>query len=579
MVSNDGRYILSFNGEIYNFRAIRQDLEKAGYTFRSNSDTEVLIKLIEKYRGNVEKFLGRLNGIFAFSVWDVSKKELTLVRDAFGVKPLYYYSGADFFCFSSEIKSIAKSVVEFSVSDLDIEALKKYVNFLWCPGNGTPLNNLKCLEPGHLLKVSGSGANTSQKRRWKSLSLPEQLSTPDCVILERTHDLLRNAVSSQLVSDAPVGGLLSGGVDSSLIAAIAKDSDYSSLMQFYTVAVKGSANHEQQSDLKYARRVAKHLNLSLCEVEIEPCDLCEHIEEMVFDLDEPLADPACLNVSFLAKAASKDGIKVLLSGAGGDDVFSGYRRHVAEHAMQSRLGNVASLLSNFVSDSQLARLKHPSLRRLKKFLRAAKKPQCDRIFDYFSWGDGLDVESLFNSSPSMQGKSQLFEPFRGFYNDIPEGQSELNKLLLLEQRFFVGDHNMIYNDKMSMKFGVELRVPLLDQELVEFINSLPSKYKIKGNTTKWLLKKTLERYVPKEIVYRSKVGFGVPIRSWIQKDLREMRDKYLSRSALNKSGVFNQAKVQWLLDENDNGHLDGAYTIFAILCIQIWITKFIGEKN
>jgi len=333
MLSDDGRVALAFNGEIYNFRALRAELEAAGHVFRGHSDTEVLLHLYLAWRergGDLAETLRRLNGIFAFALWDAEHSTLLLARDALGVKPLYYCADAGRFAFASEIKALRPLIG--ALGSLDAAALHRYLSFLWCPGKGTPAGNVKKLGPGEWLWVR----NGAIEERVVWYRLPAfrhaQSAMDESAAVSGTLQHLRVAVHRQLVADVPVGAFLSGGLDSSSVVAFARERNPD--IRCFTIESAGGAEAGASDDLPYARRVAEHLGVPLEVVRVDAARMAEDLAGMVAQLDEPLADPATLNVLYISRLARECGMKVLLSGAGGDDLFTGYRRHramVEEH--------------------------------------------------------------------------------------------------------------------------------------------------------------------------------------------------------------------------------------------------------
>ena len=322
MVSLDGKVVLIFNGEIYNFRKLRAELESKDFVFRGHSDTEVLLNL---YLSEGESMLHRLNGIFAFALWDSRSKSVFIARDGLGVKPLYFSATRHGVAFASEIKALLLLMSE--AGELDMASLHRYLSFLWCPGDGTPLKAVRKLMPGEAMVVREGRID----RRWVWYQLPvfrspsSDLDVADA--LSGTVSHLRNAVHRQMVADVPVGAFLSGGLDSSAVVAFAREMNPE--IRCFTIDAAGGQEEGATDDLPYARQVAEHLGVSLEVVCIDGQRMAGDLERMILQLDEPLADPAPLNVLYISQLAREHGIKVLLSGTGGDDLFTGYRRHRA----------------------------------------------------------------------------------------------------------------------------------------------------------------------------------------------------------------------------------------------------------
>ena len=299
---------------------------------------------------------------------------------------------------------------------------------------------------------------------------------------------------------------------------------------------------------------------------------------MVIQLDEPLADPASLNVRYISQLAKDQGIKVLLSGAGGDDIFTGYRRHYAleiEGYWNWLPKNIRQFIEN---TSKHLNNNKPIQRRLSKLFNGAGLDNDERLLNYFRWTSDLTLQSLYSSDmQECMLNSITNSPMIDFIGDLSKNTSRLDQMLAIEQRFFLADHNLNYTDKMSMAVGLETRVPFLDKDLIEFAAHIPNKYKQRGHEGKWVLKKAMEAYLPKDIIYRPKSGFGVPLRRWLQEDLKELLGDLLSVDSLNKRGLFSAQAVQKLISDNDHGKIDASYTLLSLLCIEIWCRAYIDN--
>jgi asparagine synthase (glutamine-hydrolysing) len=573
MVDAAGEVVLIFNGEIYNFGELRAELEGKGYGLRGQSDTEVLLGL---YMAEGEAMLSRLNGIFSFAFWDRRNQSLFLARDALGVKPLYYAALEDRFVFASEIKALLPLLP--SSRELDSEAIHRYLTFLWCPGEGTPLKGVRKLNPGEAMLVREGRI----ARRWSWYRLPVFRGSPrvrsESEAIAGTLEHLRTAVHRQMVADVPVGAFLSGGLDSSAVVALARERNPD--IRCFTIEVLGGQEQGTADDLPYARRVAEHLDVSLEVVQIDASQMASDLEQMVSQLDEPLADPAPLNVLYISRLARKQGIKVLLSGAGGDDLFTGYRRHRAVMAerLWSWLPHTAR--RGMVWSSALLDRRNPLGRRLVKLFDGADLDGDARLVNYFRWARREDLNLLYSDEFRAEIGNHIAEtPMLDFLHDLPANTSKLERVLALEQRFFLTDHNLIYTDKMSMAAGVEVRVPFLDLDLVEFASRIPPKYKQRGKHGKWVLKKAMEPYLPGDAIYRAKSGFGAPLRRWVRFELRELLGDLLSKESLQRRGLFNPTAVQKLILDNDAGRIDGSYTLLSLLCIEVWCRKFLDTRT
>lgn len=569
MLSGDGKVALIFNGEIYNFRQLRKELEDSGFAFRGHSDTEVLLNL---YLHKGEALLPLLNGIFAFAVWDGRTRKLLLARDGLGVKPLYYAQSPNGVAFASEIKGLLSLVPE--ARELDYAALHRYLSFLWCPGEGTPLKSVRKLLPGEAMLLSEGRI----ERRWTWYHLPVFRSPkPDLTEATAPSEVanqLRQAVQRQMVADVPVGAFLSGGLDSSAIVALGRE--VNPQLRCFTIEATGGQEEGATDDLPYARRVAEHLKVPLDVVRIDADRMAVDLQRMVVQLDEPLADPAPLNVLYISQLAREHGMKVLLSGAGGDDLFTGYRRHQAAQIDRYLAWLPLSVRRGLESATSGLDRRHAWARRLAKLFDGAGLPGDQRLANYFIWSRASDLMPLYSDQfRQTLGDTRADQPMLDFLAPLPDGLEPLERMLALEQRFFLADHNLAYTDKMSMAVGVEVRVPFLDMELVEFAARIPIGLKQRGKVGKWVLKKAMEPYLPHDVIYRPKTGFGAPLRRWMRHDLRPLIADILSIESLNRRGLFDGAAVQRLIAANDAGRIDASYTLFSLLCIEIWCRAYL----
>ena len=578
MWSADERYVIIFNGEIYNHQDFRPELEQH-YKFRSSSDTETILYGYIFYG---KSFFSRLNGIFALTIFDIQTKELIIVRDQFGIKPLYYYHKDNTLLFGSEIKAF--TVIPSFDRSLDYTAFVNYLNFLWSPGEKTPFTFVKKLLPGHLMQLNiENPALITIEQYYEIPFLGQYSNKSEEELIDELDDLLFKAVKRQLLSDVPVGFFLSGGLDSSAVVAMAKKAMPNARLKCYTIDTGSDGNDADgfTNDLPYAQKVAKYLDVDLEIIKITP-DITKEFDKLIYHLDEPQADPAPINVLYICEKARKDGYIVLLGGSAGDDVFSGYRRHQALYFEEKVLKFIPKFILKIAKNISFALdAKRPFIRRLRKLLKDSELSSIERRANYFSWLPILEIRKLF--SVKTQKLINNFNPNQylidNLNQNIPNEKSQLNQMLYWELKYFLTDHNLNYTDKMSMATGIEVRVPFLDLELVEFSTKIPPNLKMKGKTTKYLLKKVMERYLPHEVIYRPKSGFGAPVREWITKDLRNTVDTYLNKETIEKRGVFEFEAVEKLIRNNIQGKIDASYTIWSLLAIEAWFKQFIDSTK
>lgn len=574
MTSADGNYVIIFNGEIYNHHDIRKDLQRKGYTFRSTSDTESLLYGYIEYGA---KILQELNGIFAFAIYDRSKQQVFIARDQFGVKPLYIYHYNNCFLFASEIKSFLKHPA-FDKT-IDVNAFFNYLQFLYCPTGATPFKHVKRLDPGHYQVVQLNAGSFTVQMPVKYYDIPFSGVYENDSEERWTKTLeqaLIKAVERQLLSDVPLGFFLSGGLDSSLIVALATKALDQKLTCFTVSAGEAMKEEGFSDDLFYARRVAGALGVKIEVIEAQP-EILKDFDKMIWHLDEPQADPAAIHVYNISAGARKLGIKVLLGGTAGDDLFSGYRRHQALTLEQAINLTPRFVRSGIAGIMGTVTSKSPLVRRLKRLSQTLDLDKFNRLSGYFKWAPDDQVFSLLSDDTVNQiDPAQISTSFhRSLLHNIEGEKSDLNRMLYWELKTFLINHNLNYTDKMSMAAGVEARVPYLDVDLVNLSTKIPPHLKMKGKTVKYILKKVAEKYLSHDVIYRPKTGFGAPVRKWISADLKTMLADRLSAERIAKRGIFSAKGVHDLIRANAEGKIDASYQIFALLAIESWMEQFI----
>lgn len=576
---------LVFNGEIYNYRELRRELVSSGHVFTTATDSEVLLHLYER---DGLGMLSRLNGIFAFAIHDaredgrpadVERGALLLARDPFGVKPLYYAQPAAGFLFASEIKALL--CYPGLSRSIDPAALHEMLAYLWTPAPRTMLAAVRKLEPGNAIIVSKGRV----RKHWTYYTLPYE-GTVDTrssqSIAEELAERVATAVRRQLVADVPIGAFLSGGLDSSGIVAMMKRAWPDRRFTCFSIGFgDGSDADGNPADMPYARKVARHLNLDLEEIVIGP-DVIGRLEETVALLDEPQADPAPINALMIAERAREMGIPVLLSGAGGDDLFSGYRRHWAlsferhwgwlPQSVRSRIGRIATAATAGAGRGQSNVL----LRRLAKMFAYAGEDAERRLIAYFWWSTERVRRNLYSDDFYASTRTlDTAAPMLTSLERIPAESDPLQRMLFLETLHFLADHNLNYTDRAGMAAGVEIRVPLLDIDLVEFACRIPSHMKQRGRMGKAILKQAMEPFLPRDVIYRPKTGFGAPLRRWLRRELRAQVDDTLDDTSLRRRGFFDPVAVRRLIESDRAGRIDGSYTIFALMCFELWCRRFV----
>ncbi len=576
MISKCKNYILVYNGEIYNKDELNKILKQKGIYFKGTSDTEILLNLFILYQ---EKCLNLINGIFAFAIWNKNNKTLFIARDQFGVKPIYFYNRENAFSFSSELSSL----INITNNDftLDTNSFCAYLTHLWVPGPSTIIKNYKKLEPGHFLIIKDSQI-IKKKKYYELLNNIENKNLNKKNIIEKTRSLIENSVKKQLISDVKIGSFLSGGVDSTVITTFA-NKYYSKNFESFTInntSDGDSYEKEFSDDYKFAKLVSSKLGIKLNTLNVNQETLLKQIDIVSQISDEPTSDPSALNTMLISGFAKNHGFKVLLSGIGGDDIFSGYRRHNAFYYENYWKWLPDEIKYGFKNTISKLKIKNNFIRRLKKIFEYSNLRNNSSINSYFNWINPeilKDISKNGNIFNDFLKEPQLIKEL----NQIDRSGaniSSLNKMLYLELKYFLGDHNLNYTDKVGMSNGVEIRVPFLDKDLVNFVFSLEDKYKIRNFKNKWILKKSMEGIIPNAVLKRSKVGFGLPIRSWIKKDLNEIiQDTLFSNNSIS-SDFFDHKKLKNLIKLNKDGIIDSSYFIFNIFCLELWAKHFKQKK-
>jgi asparagine synthase (glutamine-hydrolysing) len=577
MGSADGNVWITFNGEIYDFTEHRAALEKKGYRFRSRTDTEVLIYLYQEYGID---FLQKINGMFAFALWDAKQRRLHLARDHAGIKPIYYWCAptrdGQAIYFASEIKALLR--IPELPRRLAREKLSEYLTFLWVPGEDTLLEGIRKIEPGCRLTWHDGRIET---KRWFSLAYEPDYGPSEADWIRDVHDTFMRTTQRQMVADVPLGAFLSGGADSSAIVACMRKSFPDRHIKCYTAqfAPGDTARDQLVDDYPFAKTVADRLGVELHSFVLEP-KLLDLLPKMIYHLDEPDADPAVLPSYLISKLARDDGTTVLLSGTGGDEVFFGYRSHQAYRqygrfdSLPLWLTQPPLAIAQFVTE-KLMGAQQSLPRRLRKFRRALGARGLARHLALVDWSSPAVRSRLWTRELATVAHQEAPPAALRRYYDEFQGTGELNRHSHVLIQTFLAAHNFLYTDKSSMAASIEVRVPFLDLELMRLCARIPEEYKLRGDTTKYVLKKAMEPYIGADILYRSKTGFGVPLRKWMAEDLRPLLDDSLSESRLRQRGLFEPAVVRALIEENEANRADHAYLLYSLLTLELWQQTFI----
>jgi asparagine synthase (glutamine-hydrolysing) len=584
MASHDGRLMIILNGEIYNYRELREQLTSKGHSFRTQTDTEVLLSAWAEWG---EACLPRLNGMFAFALWDDKEKSLFLVRDRVGIKPLYYaeagkdagepHAGAfGSLVFASEVKSIlASGLIK---AELDREALHQFLTFLWVPDPNTLFGGVKTVPPGHIVKWRD---NDLTVREWWDISFDEiEEGRSESWWREQVLETLDRVTKLEMVADVPLGSFLSGGIDSSTIVAMMRRHSNGRRIGTYTIGIAAEDLRYDiiPDDVEWARRVNEQLDTDYHEIMLQP-DVAELLPKLVYHMDEPAIDMAI--PSYLVSSAARETLTVMLSGMGGDEVFAGYPRQLAmkiagafDPVPQLLRRPVMKALAHALPGGMPGKLTAP-LRNAKKFARSAALDFEDRYLGYGTYFTDEAKGRLYSDELRAATRGQdAYSAHRRYFAHVKHA-APLNQLLYVDLKTFLPCLNLMTTDKTSMAANLEVRVPFLNQEMLELTARMPPDLKLRGLKRKYILKRAAEKLLPREVVWRKKAGFGAPIRSWLRGPLRSMVDDLLSAETVNRRGLFRPEEVRRVIEANLSGREDYNLQVFQLLTLELWQRAFI----
>jgi len=573
LTNETGEVTLVFNGEIYNYRELCAGLAARGHRFRTHSDGEAIIHLYEE-KG--PECVRELNGMFALALWDERARRLLLARDRAGEKPLYYWLHHHTLVFGSEIKSLFEYP---GISrTLDPTALAHYFFYGHFPSPRSVYAEIKKLPAAHRMVVEGGQMRIESYWRPQDYLCPPQhppiTRRREGELQEELAARLRQAAESRLVSDVPLGVFLSGGIDSSTIVAIMSELSPGNINSFSVNFPERTFNEEHYSTL-----VANHFRTRHHALRAEKPVMLDALLTLADRLDEPVADPAVIPTYLISRFARQE-IKVALSGEGSDELFGGYPTYLGARLAEYYLRlpgrvrrQVSRPLLRFLPVSSTAVPKGLFLRR---FLSHAEKRPAERHHIWFGMFNPSELDQLF--APDWVGphpaSSVIFAPLERVLEGAHPADT-LSEMLYLDFRLYLEDNLLVKVDRASMACSLELRTPFLDHRLIEFAASLPGELKVRRFQLKYLLKKAVERWLPREIVYRQKRGFSVPIASWMRNELRPLLDETLEEEKLRRARMFNAAFVRRLLEEHWSGKADNRKTLWTLLAFQLWYDRWV----
>ena len=559
IANEDGRIQVIQNGEIYNYRELREELQGRGHTFSTHSDTEVLVHLYED-RGPA--FVEALRGMFAIALWDSREGRLVLARDRFGIKPLYYRVADGVISFASELKALLRQP-GFS-HEIDPDALEAFLAFNSIPAPLTIFNEARKLPAGHTLVAEGGRTEVSRYARPTPVPADEVRSGSDEELAEELRDRLRDSVRAHLVSDVPVGVLLSGGIDSSALAALAAEEGGERVSTF-------SIGFEEESfdELGQARLVAERYGTDHHELILRP-DAVDLLPKLIEAFDEPFADSSALP-TYLVSGLAADTVKVVLSGEGGDELFGGYYTYVADR-LAPRLGRAAPVLRPLVELLPSSSAKASFDYKAKRFIRGAHLPPVER---HHAWKEIFSPEAR-EELLVRRGPSDPLDLYHARYAET-EGAEELARLQDLDLGIYLVDDLLVKTDRASMAHSLEARVPFLDPVVAELALALDTRQKVRGFSKKRLLRRAVEPLVPREIIRGKKQGFSIPVAAWLRGELEPFARETLSPETIERQGYFRPSAVQRVLDDHTSGREDLSRQIWGLLNFTLWFDRYARE--
>jgi asparagine synthase (glutamine-hydrolysing) len=565
-ISNeDGSVWSVLNGEIYNYMELRESLERKGHRFKTNADSEVIPHLYEEYGSS---FVERLRGMFAIGLWDAGRRRLLAVRDRLGIKPLYYCDRGGSFAFASEIKALLADGV--AGREVDLQALSDYVTFRYVPAPSTMFKGIFKVPPGHVVTVDDSGPRTD---RYWDFDFEARADGDERDLEERLRVMLRDCVRMRLMSDVPLGALLSGGIDSSMIVAVMSELTDSPVKTFSV----GFESAGPLSELPYAKAVSERFGTDHYEIVVGYDDLVQHLPRLVWQQDEPVTEPAAIP-TYMVSLLARRHVVVVLTGEGADELFAGY----PQYGLESWAGRYQRIPGPF--RDRLIRPLVSSLpfafRRLKVVERSlSTASEADRWSSWFAGFSGREKESLLSGDLSAAVDDLTGE--RVFESHVSRLRTAhpVEKMLYADTKVWLPDDLLMKMDKMSMAASLEARVPYLDHELVEFAASLPLGMKLEGLQGKGILRKLARDVLPKEIIKRKKVGFVVPINVWFRRGLKPLLDGMLLSERAIGRGYFERDYLRKLVREHTEGRVDHRRELWTLVNLELWMRTFIDPET
>lgn len=567
MYSHDKRYIIAFNGEIYNFQELRDALSKEGYPFKTHTDTEVILAL---YAAHGESMLSMLNGMFAFALWDTTTKRLLVARDRMGKKPLYYLKTDSQFAFASEIKALL-TLPDVS-REVRLDAVHDFFAYQYVPDPKTIFTDIHKLPPAHYMWVSQEGIQIEQ---YWDVSFKQTSDKSQVELSKVLYDLAAEKTCSRMVSDVPLGAFLSGGIDSSGVVAMMA---LNSATPVKTCSI--GFDEKRFNETEFAKIVADKYNTEHHEFTVHQ-NVKDNLEEIVGYFDEPFADPSLVPTYFVSQLARSQ-VTVAIAGDGGDEVFAGYEKYTTD-ALENKLRErfpealrkkVFPKLANLFAKSE-----HPLFRKAKSLLTSLS---LDPAMGFYITNSMID-DRLWQrlATPETKTKLGAYHPSEVTlenYNKA-DGNDHLSKILYTDMKTYLPGGILVKVDRMSMAHSLEVRAPLLDKDVVEFSATLPSDLKYRDGEKKFILKEAFKPVLPDDILYRKKMGFSVPLATWLREEIKELTEDYLFSKAQGIQQYFDMDVVKQLWQQHQEEKADHSTVLWSMLMFQMWWFRYIQTEH
>jgi len=562
MVSHDGRYIIVFNGEIYNFLSLRKELEKQNYPFKTHTDTEVLLALYEQMGKDV---LDKINGMFAFAIWDTTKQTLFIARDRIGKKPLYYYKKDNDIVFASELKAML-TLPEIP-RNIRIDAVYDFFAYQYIPDPKTIFENIYKLEPGHYLEIS---KNSFKKTKYWDISFSKQSKHSEIQIKEELQQLLNECTKKRMISDVPLGAFLSGGVDSSgIVAMMTKNSE----SKVTTCSI--GFDSEQFNETEFAKVVADQYHTNHHEL-TEHQHVKDGLEKIVSFFDEPFADPSLVPTFYVSELARQK-VTVAIAGDGGDEVFAGYTKYTTDN-IENNLRKLfpkiirTTLLPTFAS--LLGKINNTYCKKGSSLLKSLS---LDPAMGFYISNSQI-TDNLWQRITTDETKNKLgsYHPSQistDYYGQC-DGKDHLSKILYTDMKTYLPGGILVKADRMSMANSLEVRAPILDYKLIEFAATLPSSLKYNKGEKKYILKEAFKEFLPDDILYRKKMGFEIPLADWLRNEIKSLAEQKLFNSSGGLCDYFKTNEIKKLWDQHQSGKRDNSIPLWSMLMFQMWWDKY-----